>query len=48
MKQPVGDERDPCCADEKCAIAPVVRAPIEDCCAGKGEEIAALGAHADV
>ena len=48
MKHPAGDRRDPCCADEKCSVEPVVRAPVDDCCAGKGEEIAALGAQADV
>ena len=48
MKHPASDSRDPCCSDEECAIEPVVRAPVDDCCAVKGEEIAALGAHADV
>jgi len=44
----LGDRHDPCCADEKCSAKPIVHTPVDDCCAAKGDEIAALGAHADV
>lgn len=41
-------KRDACCADENCGAEPIVHTPVDDCCAAKGDEIAALGAHADV
>jgi Co/Zn/Cd efflux system component len=44
----VADARNSCCLDEGCAAEPIVHRPVDDCCAGKSEEIAALGALADV
>jgi Co/Zn/Cd efflux system component len=48
MKNLLGERQDPCCADEKCGAEPIVHTPLDDCCAAKGDEIAALGAHADI
>ncbi len=35
-------KRDPCCADETCGAEPIVHTPVDDCCAAKADEIAAL------
>lgn len=48
MKKLLGEVPDPCCADEKCTVEILVHSPTDDCCAAKGEEIMALGAHADI
>lgn len=50
MKHNHPESHDACCADETKTAArkPAVAAPVEDCCSAKEEEIAALGAHADV
>lgn len=46
MKHLVKSEPDACCNGPQCADA--APTPVDDCCDAKGEELAALGAHADV
>lgn len=50
MKHNPSDSHDSCCAGKSTTAAQAPRPvlPVDDCCAAKEDEIAALGAHADV
>lgn len=50
MKHHTLDGHDSCCPSPAGTAAPkpAASSPVDDCCAAKGDEIAALGAHSDI